>query len=308
MKLFLRVRSPGKGGTVRHIYVGCKGRPTEALVRGIVTNKICALCGLLCHERNDPTMWLNFLDRFSLLDKGQNIVNDLNEANDGIVAINLSQDGLLKVQIKIDMYSVRRTCLMYGREDVPRHISVWVNLDIRSPRYQRPQSSSAQLLTCAIPSTSSENNLTLSRRGLQVVDKDLIFATTATEVSTAPWIGSNDDGARFMRTSASFPCVTASSMFNPAASEAVDVVVIVNSMIMPVLRRFPWESYLHSSRVIAKKNKIISERVQHKNINIQTSSRSFIQKHFDGIFRYTNENVLPDTVLDMEPTLQHGGA
>jgi hypothetical protein len=63
-----------------------------------------------------------------------------------------------------------------------------------------------------------------------------------------------------MWTSASFPCATASSMLNPAASEALDVAAIVNSMTIWVLRWFPWESNLHNSRVIANSRWLLANR------------------------------------------------
>jgi len=79
------------------------------------------------------------------------------------------------------------------------------------------------------------NNLNFCSSGSQDIVKDLILATTATEVSTAPWIGLIDDGASFMWPSASFASATASSMFNPAASGVFDVAAIVNSMMICVL-------------------------------------------------------------------------
>ena len=91
-------------------------------------------------------------------------------------------------------------------------------------------------LTRAISSTNLVNNLTFSRSGPQVVVKDSILATATTEVLTEPCIGSIDDGARFIWARASFVFATASSMFNSAASEAFDVVAIVNSMRICVLR------------------------------------------------------------------------
>jgi hypothetical protein len=73
-----------------------KGRPrhTKVFVRGVIANKIRALRGLLCQKFNDPTVGLDFLDRFGLVHKGINVVHDLDEANDAIVAIHLSQDNL----------------------------------------------------------------------------------------------------------------------------------------------------------------------------------------------------------------------
>src|SRR6266576_3816592 len=99
--------------------------------------------------------------------------------------------------------------LRHNREDAPRHISVWMDLDIQSPREsETAESSSVRPLTRAIPSTSSVNNLTFCRSGPQVVVKELILATTATEVLTAPCIGSIADGASFMWSSASFAPAT----------------------------------------------------------------------------------------------------
>ena len=72
------------------------------------------------------------------------------------------------------------------------------------------------------------NNLTVSKSGSQVVVKELILVTTATEVLTVPCIGSVGDGASFMGTSASF-----------ASATAFDVTAIVNSMIICVLCSFP---------------------------------------------------------------------
>jgi hypothetical protein len=94
MRPFLRARSPDY--KVRMCLFRMKGRRrhTKVSVRGIITNKICALSGLLCQKFNDPTVGLDFLDRFGLVHKGINVVHNLDEANDAIVTIHLRQDDL----------------------------------------------------------------------------------------------------------------------------------------------------------------------------------------------------------------------
>ena len=76
-------------------FVGeCTKQHTEVLVHSIVTDEIRAFCSLLCHEQNDSTVGLNFLDKFGLFHEGVNVVHALDEANDGIVTVHLSQDAL----------------------------------------------------------------------------------------------------------------------------------------------------------------------------------------------------------------------
>jgi hypothetical protein len=65
---------------------------TEVLVHRIIGNKIRALGGLLRHERKDPTVEFNFLDRFGLFHEG--VGYSIDQAKDALVAIHLSQDGL----------------------------------------------------------------------------------------------------------------------------------------------------------------------------------------------------------------------
>ena len=69
-------------------------RHTKVFVRGVIANKIRALRCLLRQNFNDPTVGLDFFDRFGLIHKGINVIHDLDEENDAIVAIHLSQDDL----------------------------------------------------------------------------------------------------------------------------------------------------------------------------------------------------------------------
>jgi hypothetical protein len=63
-------------------------------VRSIIADEIRAFRGLLCHERNDSMLGLDFLERIGFFHKGVNVVNNVNQVNDTVVAIHLSQDRL----------------------------------------------------------------------------------------------------------------------------------------------------------------------------------------------------------------------
>ena len=131
-----------------------------------------------------------------------------------------------------------KTCLVCGREDVPRHISVWVNLANRSRRGQWPRTASDGSLAFVIASTSSENNWTFCRSESQTSDTVLILLMTILGVSTASR-------------------ATASSI------ECLETAATENSMMFPVLYRLPWAAYLHSSRVITDRIFLLAKGVQH---------------------------------------------
>jgi hypothetical protein len=79
MKIRVRV-ARDKGG----------GSHTEVLVHRIVPDEICAFGRLLCHQRNNSAMGLDFLDRFGLFHEGVNVVHDINQVNDAAVPVYLS--------------------------------------------------------------------------------------------------------------------------------------------------------------------------------------------------------------------------
>jgi hypothetical protein len=111
---------------VRLFCMKCRGRHTKVLVRGVIANKICAFGGLLCHERNDSSVRLDFLERFGLFHKGIDVVHDFDQVNNAVVAVHLSQDGLRKCQIR-NAYNIRKTCLVCGGQDAPRHRRIRVH-------------------------------------------------------------------------------------------------------------------------------------------------------------------------------------
>jgi hypothetical protein len=157
-------------------FVGeCTKQHTEVLVHSIVTDEIRAFCSLLCHEQNDSTVGLNFLDRFCLFHKRVNVVHDLNQTNNVIVAVHLSQDGLRKSQIR-DSYGIQRTRALCVTERIHHAILayVWIYVEVRSCHDQRLLGKSVRYVTSAILSTSSENNLSLWRIGPQVFDTDSV--------------------------------------------------------------------------------------------------------------------------------------
>ena len=63
--------------TVRLFPLESRSRHTEILVHSVIADEIPALGSLLCHERDNLTMGLNFFDGFGLFHKGVNIVHDV---------------------------------------------------------------------------------------------------------------------------------------------------------------------------------------------------------------------------------------
>ena len=75
-----------------------RSQHTETLIHSIVADEISALGSLLCHERNDSTVGLDFLHGFGLFHEGINVVYDLNQVNNAVIAFRLSDDGLRRSQ------------------------------------------------------------------------------------------------------------------------------------------------------------------------------------------------------------------
>jgi hypothetical protein len=108
-------------------------RHTKCFVRGIVADKISAFGSLLCHKGKYSTVGFDFLDQFGFFQKGVNVTYELNQMNDGAVAVHLSQDDLRKSQTERSYNNdIQRTHLGYRRKDTPCHISIWVDLEFRT--------------------------------------------------------------------------------------------------------------------------------------------------------------------------------
>ena len=131
LKLFSSAHCPDSNAIVRLVCVKLMDRHTKCFVHGIVADKISAFSSLLCHKGKYSTVGFDFLDRFGLFQKGVNVTYDLNQMNDGAVAVHLSQDDLRKSQTE-SSYNIQRTHLGYRRKDTPCHISIWVDLEFRT--------------------------------------------------------------------------------------------------------------------------------------------------------------------------------
>lgn len=106
---------------------------TKVLVHRIPLDEIRAFSSLLCHKGKNSTVGLDFLERFGLFHKGEKVAHHLDQVDNGVVAVHLSQDGLRKSEIGC-LYNIHRTYLVYGGEDFPCHVRVRVNLEISSRR------------------------------------------------------------------------------------------------------------------------------------------------------------------------------